>query len=51
MQNFGYLFFAYTIITLAFLAHIMIMLRKQKHLTEGVKMLKKAMEARNRGKS
>ncbi|MBI4330083.1 MAG: hypothetical protein HY673_02235 [Chloroflexi bacterium] len=48
MQNFVFLFFAYTLITLAFLAHTWGLARKQKRLTEEVEMLKKALEAKQR---
>lgn len=48
MQNFGYLFFAYLIITLAFLSFVFRMARKQRRLNEEVEMLKKALEAKQR---
>ncbi len=46
MQYFGYLFAAYTIITLAILLFVFNMVQRQKGLSRDVETLKKAMEAR-----
>ncbi len=46
MQNFVYLFFAYTVITLGLLGFVFSMVRKQKRLNREVETLKRTLEER-----